>query len=84
YDAQARRLVLERGQAVFHVAKGQALPFEVVAGGRTITAHGTVFDVRLDRDAVAVALFEGKVSVSGGPGGRENALLPNQMLTASA
>lgn len=84
YDAQARRLVLERGQAVFHVAKGQPLPFEVVAGGRTITAHGTVFDVRLDRDAVAVALFEGKVSVSGGPGGRENALLPNQMLTASA
>ena len=84
YDAHARRLVLERGQAVFHVAKGQPLPFEVVAGGRTITAHGTVFDVRLDRDAVAVALFEGKVSVSGGPGGRENALLPNQMLTASA
>ena len=84
YDAHARRLILESGQAVFHVAKGQPLPFEVLAGGRTVTAHGTVFDVRLDRGAVAVALFEGRVSVSSGKGSAETALVPNQILTASA
>ncbi|EZP49999.1 FecR family protein [Sphingomonas sp. RIT328] len=64
YDTVARRLLLDRGQALFEVAKHQGRPFVVVAGGQEVTAHGTEFDVRLESDATQVALIEGKVSVA--------------------
>lgn len=83
YGADARRVILQQGQAVFHVAKGKKLPFIVVAGDRAITAHGTTFDVRLAKGSVSVALFEGKVTVTETKGGAETALLPNQLLVAS-
>lgn len=63
YSTTERRIVLEKGQALFEVAKGQSRPFTVVAGGQAITAHGTAFDVRLDKAAVKVSLLEGRVSV---------------------
>ena len=59
-----RRLVyLDRGQAYFQVAKDAAHPFVVTAAGRTVTALGTAFDVRIDRGALKVTLVEGKVRV---------------------
>jgi len=62
----ARRLVyLDKGQAFFKVAKDRRHPFVVSAGGRTITALGTAFDVRVDRGAFQVTLVEGKVRVEG-------------------
>lgn len=62
----ARRLVyLDKGQAYFKVAKDKRHPFVVSAGGRTITALGTAFDVRVDRGAFQVTLVEGKVRVEG-------------------
>ena len=63
YNDKVRGVRLIRGQALFEVAHGKALPFEVYAGDRIITAVGTVFDVWLQGDDVKVALVEGRVRV---------------------
>lgn len=58
-----RRVLLERGQALFMVARDPARPFRVVAGEAEITALGTVFDVRREAAGVRVTLVEGAVAV---------------------
>jgi transmembrane sensor len=59
-----KRLVeLERGQAFFRVAKDPGRPFIVSAGGRSVTATGTAFEVRHDENLFEVTLVEGKVAV---------------------
>lgn len=59
-----RRLVyLERGQAFFEVQEDRRHPFVVTAAGKTVTALGTAFDVRVDRGGLKVVLVEGKVRV---------------------
>jgi len=64
-QAQGERLLyLDRGQAYFTVAHDPDRPFIVSAGGRTVTALGTAFDVRVDGDRFAVTLVEGKVRVA--------------------
>ncbi|MBD8617965.1 FecR domain-containing protein [Sphingomonas sp. CFBP 13728] len=84
YTASERRLVLERGQALFEVAKHQRRPFVVTAGAQSVTAHGTAFDVRFDPHAVQVALVEGLVSVATkGVHGKPVAMVPDDVLTAS-
>ena len=62
-DGEKRLVYLEKGQAFFEVAKDGGHPFVVTAAGRTVTALGTAFDVRLDDDAFKVTLVEGKVRV---------------------
>jgi len=62
-DKDKRLLYLERGQAFFQVAKDARHPFVVAAAGRTITALGTAFDVRVDQHAFKVTLVEGTVRV---------------------
>ena len=62
-DGERRLLYLEKGQAFFRVAKDKRHPFIVAAAGRTITAVGTAFDVRVDGRALQVTLVEGKVKV---------------------
>jgi transmembrane sensor len=86
YSASARRLILEQGQALFRVAKGQARPFIVQALDRLVTAHGTVFDVRIKpHRIVRVALLEGSVSVarSSAPLQSATELQPKEVLVAS-
>lgn len=64
YDGKVRRVRLEKGEALFEVARDPHRPFVVAAGRRTIEALGTAFVVRrLDRQ-LAVTLVEGKVAVS--------------------
>lgn len=63
YSGAQRRLGLERGQAFFAVAKDAARPFVVEAAGRQVVAHGTAFDVRIEKRDLRVALLEGAVSV---------------------
>ncbi|MGE5564974.1 MAG: FecR family protein [Parcubacteria group bacterium] len=65
FTDQARGVRLVRGQALFEVAHGKRTPFEVYAGDRVVTAVGTIFDVRIQGQAVKVALVEGRVRVSG-------------------
>jgi len=62
--ARGRRLVhLDKGQAFFKVAKDASHPFVVSAAGRTVTALGTAFEVRVDPGHFEVTLVEGKVRV---------------------
>ncbi|HYG27668.1 MAG TPA: FecR domain-containing protein [Caulobacteraceae bacterium] len=62
-DGERRLLYLDRGQAYFKVARDPRHPFEVHAAGRTVTALGTAFDVRVEPGKFAVTLVEGKVRV---------------------
>lgn len=64
YRAGLRAVTLERGQALFKVAKDRARPFVVTAAGRQVTALGTEFDVYLSKRAFEVTLLEGRVTVS--------------------
>jgi transmembrane sensor len=58
-----RDITLMSGRALFQVAKDAQRPFIVRAGDRTVTALGTVFDVRLAEGKVRVTLVEGRVAV---------------------
>lgn len=61
--ARRRDLELVKGRAFFRVAKDPSRPFVVAAGGKTVTAIGTAFDVSLAPEGVRVTLLEGKVKV---------------------
>jgi len=70
FDAHERRVVLERGQALFEVAKDTVHPFVVETAQRRFVAVGTAFDVRIDGGRVQVTMLEGTVRVErSGPGG---------------
>lgn len=61
--AQQREVVLERGEALFTVAKDASRPFIVRAHGVDVRAVGTAFNVRLDSASVEVLVTEGRVQV---------------------
>ncbi len=63
YSATERRVRLVRGEANFTVAKNPERPFVVNAGGVDVRAVGTVFNVRLAREAVEVVVSEGRVKL---------------------
>lgn len=63
YRRSERRILLEHGEALFHVAKNPRRPFVVQTEGDQVVALGTVFNVRSDPERVAVTLLEGKVWV---------------------
>lgn len=84
FDDGERRLILDKGQALFEVAKDRLRPFLVVAGSRVVTAHGTMFDVRREPTAIQIALIEGKVSVSSdAQPGSAVAMVPDDVLVAT-
>lgn len=63
FDSQRRELRLKQGRARFDVAH-ETRPFVVLAGGGSVTARGTIFDVILNRDdGVTVRLLRGAVDV---------------------
>jgi transmembrane sensor len=64
YDKKLRQVNLEKGEALFEVAKRPEWPFVVTAGNQQVTALGTEFIVRWDSKDLAVTLVEGKVIVS--------------------
>ena len=63
YSADIRRVSLERGRALFHVAKNPNRPFLVQANDTTVQAVGTAFGVERRTQAVTVTVVEGKVAV---------------------
>lgn len=63
YSGHRRSIALSRGEALFRVARDPVRPFVVVAGQSTITALGTIFNVRRNDDRVVVSVAEGKVQV---------------------
>jgi len=63
FDEHARRVALERGRALFRVAKDPDRPFLVQADGTTVRAVGTAFAVDRQKKGVVVTVAEGKVAV---------------------
>lgn len=63
YTPSARAVVLERGEALFQIAKDPARPFVVVVGARQVRAVGTEFVVERNGSSVDVIVTEGTVAV---------------------
>jgi transmembrane sensor len=62
-----RSIRLSKGQAFFKVAKDASRPFVVAAGDKLVTATGTAFTVRVEKEQVEVTLVEGRVRVEEAP-----------------
>ncbi|MGN7726486.1 FecR family protein [Luteimonas sp. 22616] len=81
-DSERRSLELQRGRAVFDVARDASRPFVVDAGVGTVTALGTRFQVQRSGEHVSVTLLEGAVGISTAArstvGGRMLRLVPGQ------
>lgn len=67
YQVHARSVILDRGQALFHVAKNPGRPFTVEVWGARVRAVGTVFDVERTEQSVSVTVVEGRVTVTEQP-----------------
>lgn len=61
--SQLRRVMLERGEAYFTVAKDPSRPFVVHAEGVAVRAVGTAFNVALRPSGLEVLVTEGQVRV---------------------
>lgn len=64
HDDSRRLVILERGRALFRVAKDPERPFMVRANGTVARAVGTSFAVETQMQDVIVTVAEGKVAVS--------------------
>jgi len=60
-----RRVILERGQVLFKVAKDPNRPFLVTAEDTTVRAIGTQFGVERRKQQIVVTVAEGRVGVVG-------------------
>ena len=67
FSPALRRVVLDRGEAHFQVAKNPSRPFVVVARGVEVRAVGTAFSVGLEPTRVEVLVTEGQVAVEAAP-----------------
>ena len=68
FGAAERRVRLREGEVHLTVAKDAARPFLVEAGGVTVRAVGTAFNVRRSGDSVEVIVTEGRVQLESGGG----------------
>jgi transmembrane sensor len=86
YSKERRRVVLDKGEGLFDVAKDAQRPFEVVAGSTTVRAIGTRFSVlRLPDGRTDVTVFEGIVEIlKGQTAGTEQPLRLGAGQTATA
>lgn len=63
YGGKLRRVVLHRGEALFHVMENKERPFVVTAGNVDVRAVGTVFLVTTGSRHVDVVVTHGRVAV---------------------
>jgi transmembrane sensor len=63
FEDQSRNVYLERGRALFHVAKNLNRPFLVHANGTVVCAVGTAFGVERQKQGIVVTVAEGTVAV---------------------
>ena len=63
YERHARRIFLESGRVLFHVAKNADCPFLVESNNTAVRAVGTAFAVEKRGEAIVVTVAEGKVAV---------------------
>ncbi len=64
YDKATRRIILRDGDALFIVARNPRRPFVVEAGGQSIRATGTRFNVSARALRTVVTVIEGSVVVA--------------------
>lgn len=86
FTRTVRLVHLSQGRARFDVAHDATRPFMVEAGGRIVTAHGTMFDVRVTREGMQVTLLRGAVDVRlatprAGEGALAARLVPGQIFS---
>ena len=88
---QQRSIRLDRGEALFHVAKDKNRPFVVSADDTQVKAVGTAFGVQHADGGTVVTVAEGRVAVSQKESDRNSAGAPavvslgaNEQLTVSA
>jgi transmembrane sensor len=81
WEKGERRVALDRGRAFFAVAHDVAHPFEVQAGGATVTDIGTRFEVSVIPGGATVSLVEGKVRLAMAQAGAPVDLRPGMRLT---
>ena len=77
YSGTARRILLERGEAYFDVARDPNRPFTVDLGVRSVTVVGTEFSIRKHPQRYEVAVIEGAVAIGGSSLDSEAASLPS-------
>ena len=88
--AKQRAIEVQRGEALFEVAKDSHRPFVVHALGSEVVAVGTVFSVRLaDKgperaEALDVTLVEGQVSVQPDPSAGSKGVSPSSPVLMKA
>ena len=58
-----RRVIMQKGEALFVVAKHTDHPFTVLSGETLVRVLGTTFNVNKMTDAVTISLLEGKVNI---------------------
>jgi transmembrane sensor len=63
FEEHTRRVFLDRGRALFRVAKNSDRPFLVQADGTSVRAVGTAFGVERREQEIMVTVAEGKVAV---------------------
>lgn len=66
FSRRSRTVQLQRGEALFTVAKDDTRPFEVIAGNGRIRDIGTRFNVHNKEELTAVGVVEGEVAVTTG------------------
>lgn len=65
YSKERRQLLLSRGEGRFNVAKDATRPFSVMAGDKSFTALGTVFNVQRNTSShLELVVTEGKVMIT--------------------
>ena len=65
YSKGRRQLLLSRGEGRFNVAKDTTRPFSVMAGDKSFTALGTVFNVQRNTSSdLELVVTEGKVMIT--------------------
>ncbi|TMO79029.1 histidine kinase [Pseudoalteromonas sp. S3776] len=65
YSKGRRQLLLSKGEGRFNVAKDPARPFSVMAGDKSFTALGTVFNVQRNTSSdLELVVTEGKVMIT--------------------
>jgi transmembrane sensor len=87
FTTTERRVRLVQGEAFFKVAKDAGRPFVVEAGGATVQALGTAFNVRLGTDELDVLVAEGRVEVARPretPGARAVELAPDPTILGAS
>ena len=72
YGANAREIMLLRGEAMFNVRPDPARPFRVRSGEVRVEAVGTRFNVRQRADSTVVTVIEGVVAVESSPAATAN------------